>query len=228
MVSCRPRNSGHSRIGVQPGPTLAIFEACKTAINFEKKGAGIVERYYGTASSAPAAVFPLLCRLARHHLSKVRKDDEAAAKGIDREIGEIHKVPVRPAGLASILERFLTLPEQGCFALGFYQQRGYDRACSLVLSNLGKARELREKQKPFDEPLSKARELAAEFVGYEDLIATVNEFVSNRAQTYIICNRNAGSGPRNVTQPQANYGSSTHAQQHRQPSSRHPHPLRRH
>jgi CRISPR-associated protein Csd1 len=159
------------------GRLLAVFESLQDRYHeFEKKGAGVVERYYGTASSAPAAVFPLLCRLARHHLSKVRKDDESAANRLDREIGEILKKfqPDRP-GAAPHFKRMLTLPEQGIFALGFYQQRAYDRACSMVMSNLGKARGLREKQKPFEEPLSKARALATEF-GYSDLIALVNQF----------------------------------------------------
>jgi CRISPR-associated protein Csd1 len=161
------------------GRLLAVFESLQDRYhNFEKKGAGVIERYYGTASSAPAAVFPLLCRLARHHLSKVRKEDESAANRIDNEIGEILKKfqPDRP-GESPKFKRMLNLPEQGIFALGFYQQRAYSRACSMVLSNLGKARELREKKLPHDEPLAKAREYANE-CGYDDLIAAVSQFES--------------------------------------------------
>jgi CRISPR-associated protein Csd1 len=163
------------------GRLLAVFESLQDRYhNFEKKGAGVIERYYGTASSAPAAVFPLLCRLARHHLSKVRKEDESAANRIDNEIGEILKKfqpdPNQP-GSSPKFKRMLTLPEQGIFALGFYQQRAYSRACSIVLSNLGKARNLREKKQPHDEPLAKARAYAKEF-GYDDLIAAVSQFDS--------------------------------------------------
>ncbi len=159
------------------GRLLAVFESLQDRYHdFQKKGAGIIERYYGTASSAPAAVFPLLCRLARHHLSKVRKDDEFAANRIDNEIGEILKKfqPAAP-GESPKFKRMLTLPEQGIFALGFYQQRAYDRACATVLSKLSDARKRRDKKEPFDEPLTKARDLANEF-GYADLIASVNEF----------------------------------------------------
>ena len=161
------------------GRLLAVFESLQDRYHdFQKKGAGIIERYYGTASSAPAAVFPLLCRLARNHLSKVRKDDESAANRIDNEIGEILKKfqpdPAKP-GSAPRFKRMLTLPEQGIFALGFYQQRAYDRACVSVLSKLSDARKCREKKESFDEPLTKARDLANEF-GYADLIASVNEF----------------------------------------------------
>ena len=159
------------------GRLLAVFESLQDRYhNFEKKGAGVIERYYGTASSAPAAVFPLLCRLARHHLSKVRKDDESAADRLDQSIGDILRMfrPTEP-GAAPQFKRMLSLPEQGVFALGFYQQRAYDRACSMVLSNLGKARELRGKQQSYDEPLSKARQFASDFA-YADLIAKVEAF----------------------------------------------------
>ena len=161
------------------GRLLALFESLQDRYHdFEKKGAGVIERYYGTASSAPAAVFPLLCRLARNHLSKVRKDDESAANRIDNEIGEILKKfqpdPAKP-GSAPRFKRMLSLPEQGIFALGFYQQRAYDRACVSVLSKLTDARKRREKKESFDEPLTKARDLANEF-GYADLIASVNAF----------------------------------------------------
>lgn len=160
------------------GRLLAVFESLQDRYhNFEKKGAGVVERYYGTASSAPAIAFPQLCRLARHHMSKVRKEDEAAAKRLDDQIGDIlKKFQADKPGASPHFKRILTLPEQGTFALGFYQQRAYDRACALVLSNLGKARDLQRNHKPFDELLSKARELATKF-GYEDLIAAVGEFV---------------------------------------------------
>ncbi len=161
------------------GRLLAVFESLQDRYhNFEKKGAGVVERYYGTASSAPAAVFPQLCKLARHHMSKVRKEDESAARRLDDLIGDILKKfqPVAP-GESPRFKRMLTLPEQGIFALGFYQQRAKDRAAASVFSNLSKARDLRKAEKPFDEPLTKARDLAKEF-GYADLIASVNEFES--------------------------------------------------
>ncbi len=161
------------------GRLLAVFESLQDRYhNFEKKGAGVVERFYGTASSAPAAVFPQLCKLARHHMSKVRKEDESAARRLDDQIGDILKKfqPAAP-GESPKFKRMLTLPEQGIFALGFYQQRAKDRAAASVLSNLSKARELRKAEKPFEEPLTKARNLAKEF-GYADLIASVNEFES--------------------------------------------------
>lgn len=110
------------------GRILAVFENLQDKYhNYERKGAGIVERYYGTASSAPASTFPLLCRLARHHLSKLKKGEEkdkAAAYAIEKDITEIFsKFQSATAGQPPVFPRILTLEDQGKFALGFYQQK---------------------------------------------------------------------------------------------------------
>ena len=110
------------------GRLLAVFENLQDRYhNYERKGAGEVERYYGTASSAPASSFPLLCRLARHHLSKLKKGEEkdkAAAYAIEKDITELFsKFQPTVAGQPPVFPRILTLEEQGKFALGFYQQK---------------------------------------------------------------------------------------------------------
>lgn len=114
------------------GRLLAVFENLQDRYhNYERKGAGIVERYYGTASSAPASAFPLLCRLARHHLSKLKKGEEkdkAAAYAIEKDISDIFsKFQPTVAGQPPVFPRILTLEDQGKFALGFYQQKAKPR-----------------------------------------------------------------------------------------------------
>ncbi len=57
-----------------------------------RPGAGVVERYYGRASTAPAMVFPLLLHLSRHHMAKLQQGDESdgkAAAAIERRKAEI-------------------------------------------------------------------------------------------------------------------------------------------
>ncbi len=78
--------------------------------------ATIRDRYYGAASSTPAAVFPTLLRLSKHHLGKL-----AAGLAITRErlIGEI----MDGFDAATFPPRHLALPDQARFALGYYQQR---------------------------------------------------------------------------------------------------------
>ena len=107
------------------GRLLAVFEELQDKYhNYEKKGPGVVERYYAAASSAPASAFPILCRLARHHLSKVRREDEKGAYWIEKRITDVmSKFQSASLGQPPTFPRVLTLEEQGRFALGFYQQK---------------------------------------------------------------------------------------------------------
>lgn len=83
--------------------------------------AAVVDRFYGTASSAPAAVFSRLLRGAQPHLSKLERDRPGIAAALERRLEEVM------SGIESFLPT-LTLEQQGRFALGFYHQRAYDRA----------------------------------------------------------------------------------------------------
>lgn len=83
--------------------------------------AAIIDRFYGTASSAPASVFARLLRGAQPHLTKLERDKPGVAKALQRRLEEV----------MSEIDGFrttLTLEEQGFFALGYYHQRAHDRA----------------------------------------------------------------------------------------------------
>jgi CRISPR-associated protein Csd1 len=82
--------------------------------------AAIVDRFYGTASSAPASVFPRLLRGARPHLTKLHRDRPGVAFALERRLEEVS------SGMTAF-PTTLTLQEQGLFALGFYHQRAHDR-----------------------------------------------------------------------------------------------------
>ena len=74
----------------------------------------IRDRYYGSASSTPIAVFPTLLKLSTHHLSKL--DNPGLKNWYESLIQEILKP----------LEEWpthLPLAEQAMFALGYYHQR---------------------------------------------------------------------------------------------------------
>jgi len=114
------------------GRLLAILAAAQDkAHDYKLEGAGVAERYFGTASVSPASVFPLLCRLNRHHLNKIAKSERFG--GHERFIqGQIQAVcalfkPSKP-GLPPMFPRTLDLHAQGRFALGFYQQMAADHA----------------------------------------------------------------------------------------------------
>lgn len=81
-----------------------------------KLNATIRDRYYGAASSNPAAVFSTLLRLSKHHLGKL-PDGLAIVR--ERVIGEI----MDGFDAESFPPRVLPLADQARFALGYYHQR---------------------------------------------------------------------------------------------------------
>lgn len=102
------------------GRLLAVLESIqRTAIPGAK--ATLVDRYYGTASSAPASVFGNLIRQAQAHLGKLRKTQGGAHYRLQQQLEDIAaKLPQFP--------NTLSLIDQGKFGLGYYQQRAADRA----------------------------------------------------------------------------------------------------
>lgn len=110
------------------GRLLAVFDELQAAAHdYKLEGAGVVERYYGTASSAPNSAFGILWRLHQHHLRKLKRSDgkrKAAAWAIESRITDIARLfHQTSAGLPPQFPRTFTLVEQGRFALGFYQEK---------------------------------------------------------------------------------------------------------
>lgn len=99
----------------------------------DRPNAGVIDRYYGRASTAPALVFSILLGLSNHHFSRLQKGNEAdrkAAGAFDLRKTEIlsrirapKSVPNSPPDFPTLL----SLKQQGRFALGFYQQKAHDR-----------------------------------------------------------------------------------------------------
>ena len=80
-----------------------------------KLNATIKDRYFTSACASPASVFPVLLRLAQHHISKAKYGYVS-----DRRIEEIlNKLEIERNPIPS----HLSLDEQGIFVLGYYHQR---------------------------------------------------------------------------------------------------------
>ncbi len=102
------------------GRLLAVLERVQmTAL--PNLNATIVDRFFGSASTAPASVFSRLLRGGQPHLSKLRRDRPGAYFALQVRLEEIL------AGLQSF-PRTLNLEQQGLFALGYYHQRAADRS----------------------------------------------------------------------------------------------------
>ena len=101
------------------GRLLAILDAIQRQA-LGNPNTTIIDRFYGSASSAPASVFGTLMRGAHPHLAKLRKDRHGAYLALSERLEQVS------IGLKEFPPT-LTLQQQGLFALGFYHQRGEDR-----------------------------------------------------------------------------------------------------
>lgn len=97
--------------------------------------AGVVQRYYGAASSTPALVLGRLTRLSQHHLSKLGRDKPGLARRLEEEIATVW------SRLGASLPKTLSLEEQSLFALGYYQQLAASVAIRKELAALKKAQD---------------------------------------------------------------------------------------
>ena len=104
------------------GRLLAEIEAAQRAA-IPGAGATVIDRFYGTASTAPASVFGNLLRGTQAHLGKLKRDRPGAYGGIQRRLEEIM------SGLEGF-PRTLSLDQQALFVLGYYHQRASDRAAA--------------------------------------------------------------------------------------------------
>lgn len=118
MVQLHP---DHPEPAYHCGRLLAVLEQIQRTAIGSNISATIVDRFYGTASTAPASVFGRLLRGAQPHLSKLQRDRPGAAYALQERMEEI--MAALPA-----FPHTLNLKEQGLFALGYYHQRAYDRA----------------------------------------------------------------------------------------------------
>jgi CRISPR-associated protein Csd1 len=97
------------------GRLLAVFEQIQRAA-LPNLNAGLVQRFYGAASTTPALVMPRLFRLSKHHLSAL---SGGLAGHFQKQVEEI----TRKEFMGTSFPKTLTLEEQGRFALGYYHQR---------------------------------------------------------------------------------------------------------
>ena len=133
------------------GRLLAIFDDLQMqAHDYKLEGAGVVERYYGSASSAPNSAFGILWRLHQHHLKKISRNGDKGKKAADavkQRIAAIASLFPQPgANQPPQFPRTFSLQEQGRFALGFYQQMAVRRAAIDEYLRKKKADELKPEE----------------------------------------------------------------------------------
>jgi len=99
------------------GRLLEVFDEIQYAA-LGDINAGVVDKFYGTFSAAPALLMARLFANAQNHLRKLKNEKPGAFVNLDRKLTEL--VALLPAQSP---KGQLPLREQGLFALGFYHQR---------------------------------------------------------------------------------------------------------
>jgi CRISPR-associated protein Csd1 len=107
------------------GRLLAVLERIQQAA-IPGANATITDRFFGTASSAPASVFGRLLRGSQAHLSKLRKERPGTHRALKQRLEEV----LFP-GLESF-PKLLTMQQQGLFSLGYFHQCAQDRAAAIA------------------------------------------------------------------------------------------------
>ncbi len=104
------------------GRLLAVLE--QVQVNAQPRiKATLIDRFFGTASTAPASVFSRMLRGAQDHLGKLRKD-----KKTEKTYWALQNRLEGIMGSLTGFPKVLSLEEQGWFSLGYYHQRAWDRA----------------------------------------------------------------------------------------------------
>ncbi|RKX23015.1 MAG: type I-C CRISPR-associated protein Cas8c/Csd1 [Candidatus Zixiibacteriota bacterium] len=106
-------NPNHPEPAYHCGRLMAVFAQLQYAA-LGDVGAGVVQRYYTSASATPALVFGRLTNTSQHHLNKL--DNKGLANWFESKIGNIWN------GIKDSVPSTLTLEQQSLFALGYYHQ----------------------------------------------------------------------------------------------------------
>lgn len=97
------------------GRLFAVLERLQMDANPDIK-ATIRDKYFNSASSTPATIFPLLTKLSQNHLRKLKSTKLGLAISHEKSITELE------GRIVQTLPAHLSLPEQGAFHLGYYHQ----------------------------------------------------------------------------------------------------------
>ncbi len=112
-------NQDHPSPAYQAGRMLSVLASIQQSA-LGDVNAGLVQRYYTSASTTPKLVIGRLIQMSQHHLDKLGKDSKGLEIWYERQLADImariniEQVPT-----------VLNLEGQTLFALGYYQQKAH-------------------------------------------------------------------------------------------------------
>ena len=105
-------NEASTNIPYTLGRLFSLYEAAQQAAN-PGINTTIKDKYFNSAASAPASIFPILGNLCQKHLRKLQPGQRIY---YDKQISELKNI------LGETYPARLNLPQQGSFDLGYYHQ----------------------------------------------------------------------------------------------------------
>lgn len=103
-------NEENKDVPYRLGRLFAVLEKAQSDSNKDLKST-INSKYFSSASTTPAVVFPVLLKLAQHHIAKSDWGFKSN-QWIEEVVSGIDKFPA-----------YMNLEDQGKFMLGYYHQR---------------------------------------------------------------------------------------------------------
>lgn len=103
-------NEGSTNVPYRLGRLFAVLEKSQSDTNRELKST-ITSKYFSSAATTPATVFPVLLKLAQHHIAKSDWGFKSN-QWIEEVLAGVDEFPA-----------YLNLEDQGMFMLGYYHQK---------------------------------------------------------------------------------------------------------
>lgn len=108
-------NHDSANIPYTLGRLFSVYEAIQSSAN-PGINTTIKDKYFNSAASIPASIFPLLGNLAQKHLKKLRGSNRGLCVVYEKQLGELSGI------IGKEFPARLSLPQQGSFQLGYYHQ----------------------------------------------------------------------------------------------------------
>lgn len=116
MGSLEELDTSYPAVAYQLGRLLAVLDDIQGSVM--KANATLVDRFYGSMSTTPKAVWGRLVQGSQPHLAKLRKERPGAYIAKQGLLEEVNS-RIRPDEIPAVL----SLEEQALFSLGYYHQR---------------------------------------------------------------------------------------------------------
>jgi CRISPR-associated protein Csd1 len=110
----------NTNVGYLLGRLFSVIERAQfVSNNYKEPNAGIRDRFFGSFSSSPISVLPIIEKLYGHHLKKIKNSQ----KFFETKILDENKKEIIDKLKPSEIPAHLTLQQQALFTIGYYHQK---------------------------------------------------------------------------------------------------------